>query len=441
MDSQILEDFKVSSTRQRLESCIQDIQQLDALRLKHKLLIEQLRRDYPSMRSFMQSLEDSDDSQTHSPRSQDSGSQQTSGSSDSGFGHNRDQSMTYSNFRKLSLEERKDRKNVLNSGHLVENTLKNLTTQFNPVLPTTSWTMRSKGPLDTANRPHSCYGKMEQENGNGRPSSLIVTSKRGSRILDSFAQLTPPPVTRKFATVQPPIRADGPPKVMVRPTPEKRESILQVKPQTLLNNRSLQKAELCSPTVSKPPCPPTLTPSTNSAFTARSLNNLISNNLSTRTANNNTPCLQKGIKKTSSFEIPTVTPFNWKNCSMVEEVPRKPSMEVYGPSTTLPTQNSKISNFTSNRPSGNNNVSQFENRWKKNVASVPPTIQKCEPNPPAISRMTPLPKIENATLTKAHSNTGKFTSSCSIAISVPSKNPNRPVIRVRRPKEWHESDL
>ncbi|CAD5206007.1 unnamed protein product [Bursaphelenchus okinawaensis] len=631
METQVLEG--VSSTRHRLESCIQDIQQLDALRLKHKLLIEQLRRDYPSMKSFVESLGDSTDSEGHSPRSTES--QRTSGSCDSGFAQNTDNILTYSNFRKLSLEERRDaRKNVLNSGHLVENTLKNLTTQFNPVLPKPSWTMRSKGPLDSANRPQSCFGKMENENGSSRPSSLIVTSKRGSRILDSFAQLTPPPVTRKFATVQPPvggdgsarghgkvrhsdvkgygtdrndgtvkhgdvkstgsvrrkdgevgtsgtggtfknystldtkssnqtynkvgtirndeagavstnstsianihtkpysavkaygtnrshdivkndstakadstvnpnsrvrdtyqsmtngtistaringtIQADGPPKIMVKSSPQKRESIIQHCPETLMSSRNVQKAELCNPSQSNThnnivsstnntmvdniSSPSTDLPKTPFSTSPTSAFHNVSTNLSSRTANNNTPCLQKGIKKTSSFEIPTVTqtvaPFNWKNASMVDEIYRKPSMEdelervnsSYLPHTEYNRYAYELEehdycgsnyNMTQNesRKTSESHVNQLEHRWQKSVASEAPTIQKCEPKPAARSRLTPLPKLQNATLTAASNSASKFTSSCSIAISVPSKNPNRPVIRVRRPKEWHESDL
>lgn len=129
--------------------------------------------------------------------------------------------MTYSNFRKMSLEERREahrnNNNAPNTGHIVENTLKNLTSRLNSnVIPTKTW-LRSKGPLDNSNRPKSCYGGLEKETKSARPSSLIVTSKRSSKILDSntFAQLTPPPATRKFATVEPPLRFEGPLSVQV----------------------------------------------------------------------------------------------------------------------------------------------------------------------------------------------------------------------------------
>jgi hypothetical protein len=259
--------FSEYNTRQRLESCTYGIQQLEALRLKHKLLMEQIRRDYPSMNSLIKNLsgDESDILPQNSPSSACSLTPSHI-SDDSGFAQNSgafsEHPMDYNTFRKLSLEENQPRKSVRpSSTHIVEATLKNLTSQQ---LPSTSdysynsstWSRlhKRRNPLSSnnaANRPKSCYGSTnQQESESTRPKSMILcesSNNRDSKLLDSnvFAQITPPLLQRKFATSQLTAthKLEDPPQIRIKQMPKRETPVL--KPKIMLNPTvKVQKAEL-----------------------------------------------------------------------------------------------------------------------------------------------------------------------------------------------------
>ncbi|KAI6177935.1 hypothetical protein M3Y99_01974500 [Aphelenchoides fujianensis] len=424
MDAEMGEEHDGSEfgARSRLESCTSGIEQLDALRLKHKLLMEQLRRDYPSMSSLIRDLTGEDSAEDPVAGECNSGgsdtpSHRTCTSADSGYAPEKplnsavDRPMNYSTFRKLSLEERQQngRKNATSSAHIVEATLKSLTTgsrraestaESEQPNGTRTWSRLRKVGRGLVDRPRSCYGSTGSgEAEAARPASLIATNGRNQQFLDSaaFAKLTPPPLVRKFNSEQANGRTAKPealPLVHVRPMPQREQSTLIGAPKKL-NGPPVQRAQLRQ----------LVTP----------------------------PVLRR-----KPSEPPDNSPLSWQSAAAElraagrrGDEPKTPPMR--GPFLSSEMQSSRL------------------DRWKKNVAPVAPMPQKaavssrfpsgCTTFPSALSRKSAL--VGTATLSKApqaHPPPTTYTSSCSIALSTPPRSPDRPLVSNRRPRQWNKSE-
>lgn len=198
--------------------------------------------------------------------------------------------MDYNTFRKLSLEENPTvRKNTpsnstitqhlpvrSNSSHIVEATLKSLTSQQVPTTSDYSYNSSTWSRLhkrrnhinSNVNRPKSCYGSTTNphESESGRPISMMIsrgaTMLRDSKLLDSdiFAQITPPLLQKKFVAIQTTTKKlEDPPQIRIKQVPKRETPVLKI-----LSGRAvrLQRGELILPQSSSlsTTSSPTLTP-------------------------------------------------------------------------------------------------------------------------------------------------------------------------------------
>ncbi|KAI6179647.1 hypothetical protein M3Y98_00633000 [Aphelenchoides besseyi] len=422
------EDGNELGTRNRLVSC--GIQQLDALRLKHKLLMEQLRRDYPSMNSLIRDLagdESSEDTITGEcvSGSSETPSHRTSTSADSGYAPEKpEQPIPYSTFRKLSLEEnyKSGRKNATSSAHIVEATLKSLTTAnkreepsnngafANTSTTSRSWSRLRKAGRGLADRPRSCYGSTatsDMENG-GRPASLIVSNGHTAHFLDSaaFAKLTPPQLQRKFNSEQPngymKAKIESPPLVHVRPLPQREQSTLIGRPnRTTANNpHTVQRAQLRQ-LVS----PPVLT-------------RKISSTHSTTIDPHSQPPLQ-GWQSAAAKQIRNANRLNDTKTETRHLSPVRST--VFQNELQSPRLNRIIAPVAPMRQNATT-------RWSDCSTTFPSALAR---------KSTPM--IGTATISKVPQThqPPTFTSTCSIALTTP---PKSPIVTNRRTRPWHNSE-